>query len=293
MDRDKKKPIKIRFKELTNGRKAIYLYSYINGVNHREYLHLYIRPEVDKVAVRENKRAIAEAEKVLKERLQQLKVSTEVSATTTQSRRAARMEQVAQQAEGMLLTDWLTEFYDMQKRCGKRHLHGYTDLSRLITQFNPAIRLKEIDKEFCRGFISFLLSDYRMKNGNSIKQRTAYVHVGTLTTALNAAVNHGLMTDNPMSKLTSSERIKYIEVPRNFLTIEELKRLIATPCDRPEIKRAYLFACFTGLRISDIKSLKWRNISTDERGWVLSTVMQKSTKPVYIPLGYRGKAMVA
>ncbi len=277
------KPVKIRFKDAANGRKAIYLYSCINGKVCREYLHLFIQPEVDKAAVRANKRTLAEAEKILKERLLQLKMSA------APTRRAIEMQQVAQEAEGKLLTDWLAEFYDMQKRRGIKKLQSYTDLSRLITLFNPAIRLKEIDKDFCRGFISFLLSDYKTKDGNNIKQMTAYLHAGTLITALNAAVRNGLIPDNPMLKLTPSERIKFIEVPRDFLTIEELKRLIATPCDRPEIKRAYLFACNTGLRISDVKSLKWRNISTDERGWVLSTVMQKSTKPVDIPLGIEGR----
>ncbi|MCD8305994.1 MAG: site-specific integrase [Prevotella sp.] len=278
----KDKPVRIRFKDAANGRKAVYLYSCINGKVSREYLHLFILPEVDKAAVRANKRVIAEAERIVKERLLQLKMS----ATATPTRRAAAM---AQKAEGRLLTDWLSEFYDMQKRHGVRNLDAVTRLKKYITLFNPAIRLKEIDKDYCRSFIAFLLSDYTTKDGKHIAPKTAFNQTGTLITALNAAVRQGLIPDNPMLKLTSSERIKLKETPRDFLTIEELKRLIATPCDNAEVKRAYLFACNTGLRISDIIKLQWKNITIDERGWILSTVMQKSTKPVYIPLGIEAR----
>ena len=42
--------------------------------------------------------------------------------------------------------------------------------------------------------------------------------------------------------------------------MEELKRLDATPCDIPVLRRAAIFSCFTGLRVSDIMQLEWKHI---------------------------------
>lgn len=44
------------------------------------------------------------------------------------------------------------------------------------------------------------------------------------------------------------------EAKREYLTVEEVKRLIATPCRRDDMKAAFLFSCFCGLRIMDIKT---------------------------------------
>ena len=48
------------------------------------------------------------------------------------------------------------------------------------------------------------------------------------------------------------DRINWEEPKINYLEIEEVKRLAATPCKLDVLKRASLFACMTGLRISDI-----------------------------------------
>ena len=53
------------------------------------------------------------------------------------------------------------------------------------------------------------------------------------------------------------DKIEWKEVKKEYLTLDEVKLLAATPCRIPVLKRASLFACMTGLRISDILQLKW------------------------------------
>ena len=60
--------------------------------------------------------------------------------------------------------------------------------------------------------------------------------------------------------------------------------MIATPFFNEPVRRAYLFSCFCGLRISDIRKLRWRDISTSGGQWHVSVVMTKTSNPVYIPL---------
>ena len=66
--------------------------------------------------------------------------------------------------------------------------------------------------------------------------------------------------------------------------MDEIKTLIATDCPREDVKRAYLFACYCGLRLSDIYELRWRDLSKDGEQWRASVVMQKTTTPIFLPL---------
>ena len=57
-------------------------------------------------------------------------------------------------------------------------------------------------------------------------------------------------------------------------------QLSKAECEKPEVKRAFLFACFTGLRFSDIKALKWENV----KGSQLEIRQEKTDEIVNIPL---------
>lgn len=45
-----------------------------------------------------------------------------------------------------------------------------------------------------------------------------------------------------------------------YLTIEELQKLVQTDMAYPELRRAFLFSCLTGLRRSDIAKLTWGEV---------------------------------
>lgn len=66
-----------------------------------------------------------------------------------------------------------------------------------------------------------------------------------------------------------NKHLERIEAKRNrieFLTFEELYELSKTPCDIPVLKRASLFSCLTGLRISDVMKLQWPDIVPNIKG---------------------------
>lgn len=71
---------------------------------------------------------------------------------------------------------------------------------------------------------------------------------------------------------------------REFLTVDEVKRLIETPCRRPDIKGAFLFSCFCGLRISDVKGLQWKNVIKDGEKIHIQITQYKTKRPLFLPL---------
>ncbi len=60
-----------------------------------------------------------------------------------------------------------------------------------------------------------------------------------------------------------SLRLKRRDTERTFLKLTEIEKLAQTPCRDHEVKRAFLFSCFTGLRLSDIRALQWQQIKGD------------------------------
>lgn len=57
-----------------------------------------------------------------------------------------------------------------------------------------------------------------------------------------------------------ANKVKAEASRREYLTIEELKLLIATECKSEIMKQAFLFSCLCGLRVSDIRKLKWSDL---------------------------------
>lgn len=272
-----KSPIKIRFKAMKNGYQSIYLDCYHDGCRSYEYLKLYLVPETDDKAVRQNAAAMRQAAAALKARLRELKKQSPVSKRIV-SEKAPQND--------LTLSEWLARFKEIQRSRGVKDLYAIDRLRDIITDMgHDDVALKTVDKDFCLSFMEYLKTGYRTASGQPLKSKTVFNRQCTLITALNAAVRKGVIPANPMNRLSHYERAKANKGKREYLTIDEVKALIATPCKREDIKRAYLFACNCGLRLGDVRKLKWGDITKDGHRWLLSVVMNKSEKPVHIPLG--------
>jgi integrase len=66
------------------------------------------------------------------------------------------------------------------------------------------------------------------------------------------------------------------------LEVDEYLKLLNTPCLNEEVKAAFIFCCYTGLRWVDVKKLEWKDI----RGKVLTTriIQAKTGQPVTLTL---------
>lgn len=67
-----KEPVRLRMKELANGNKSLYLDIYRNGKRTYEYLKMYLIPETDYNARRQNQATMAAANAIKSKRIIQL-----------------------------------------------------------------------------------------------------------------------------------------------------------------------------------------------------------------------------
>ena len=270
----------MRFKPLKDGRRHIYLDIYKDGKRTYEYLKLYLLPESDAGAEKTNAKTIKEAEAILKKRIRELKKEPEESKYLK--------KEVETPKDEMLLLDWIKVFEELQRRRGVKSLGATKRFCASIQDFGKNPKLKDIDKFFCLAYIDYLRS-YTKKDGTDYSVKSKFDMFECLNNAINTAIQQEILTANPINKIDRSERIRRKESQRDFLTIDEVKRLIATPCDNPTVKQAYLFACSCGLRIGDVLNLKWKDISEEKGTWRASILMLKSQRPLYIPLGEQAR----
>lgn len=267
-----KSPFKLRRRKLADGRMSLFLDRSVNDGHEYEFLQLYLLPETSSTAKRQNARTLREAEEILQARTEALlnaKAETELADSGT----------------GVLLSDWLQTSCNNHKMRGLRDYEGILTLRKILLTFRPNVRLSEIDKQFCLDMIDWFRNTYiNKRTGTTIGARTADTYCQRFRTALNEAVREGLIDKNPWNRLETIEKIKKPESKREYLTIDEIRSMIATDCPNELVKKAYLFSCFTGLRISDVRNLKRGDIYQENGQAFVSVVMKKTTKPLYIPL---------
>lgn len=272
-----KEPVKMRFKNLTNGSKSIYLDIYVDGKRSYEYLKLYILPELNAKIKEQNRTTMAAAEKIKSQRIIQL----------TEDR--ASLRHVSKRAE-ILVADWLDTYREDREKNGARGMKIVNKVKRLLEQYRKGVRMKDVNKEFLLGFIDFLRNDYLSPQGKPIAAYTQRGYFGIFNSALNAAVQADVIPDNPVNRLTPQERIKAPESKREYLSIDEIRTLIATECSHEIVKRAFMFSCYCGLRLSDVYALKWKDLVRDGDIWRVGIVMKKTATPNYLPLSKQATA---
>lgn len=249
-----KEPIKLRKRPNTTGTVSLYLDIYIDGKRTYEWLKLYLVPEKTRRDKEKNIETMRLAEAIRAKRIVDLKNGKFGF-------------------EGDFATR--TRFFDYyramcEKRLGNESRgnwgNWYSCLHHL-KKYEPHedITFADITSEWVHGFKDYLEYDAiawqhdertRLKEkGLSRNSKVSYFN--KLRACINQAFEEHIIPTNPLRGI---EGFKAEEGTRMYLTINEVKRLAETECDYPEIKRAFLFSCLTGLRRSDILKLTWSEV---------------------------------
>lgn len=116
----------------------------------------------------------------------------------------------------------------------------------------------EVNVDLCKKFREYLLNAKQLKHSNRpISLNSASGYYSTFRGLLKIAYRDKWLRENINDYL---DKIEPQDVKKEYLTLDEVKKLAATPCDIPVLKAASLFACMTGLRISDILNLQWEDL---------------------------------
>lgn len=157
---------------------------------------------------------------------------------------------------------------------------NYKTLLNNLERFRKGALITDIDYQFIVSYDKWL-------RDSGIMHNTRISRLRLLRAILNEAKKRDLISSNPFERF----RIQQMVSKKGYITTEQLSKLEKMQLKgRDDIVRdAFLFGCYTGLRFSDIISLRQDNI---QDGWLIKK-MQKTGSTVEIPLGelFGGKAL--
>jgi len=116
------------------------------------------------------------------------------------------------------------------------------------------ITAKRLNYKKCNNFLKFLQEHKDIKSDETVKS-----YFGVFRKVINSAIRDGLLKSNP----TTGIKVKKSrpQLHKQILEIHEIEELQNAYCGNDEVKRAFLFTCFTGLGISECRKLTWSRIN--------------------------------
>ena len=283
-----KEPVRIRFKQLSNGNQSIYLEyytgdvirkeNYVGGKRKYEFLKLYLIPERTREDKAKNEATLALAKAIQSKRIVEVQNDAHGFQNTNKSR--------------VNLLDYLENIGKQSAEQGSRN-YARTVLNtvRALRLFRgDYIAFRDVDKEFLSEFTDYLrqmpkASKYGvLKTGGRLSNNSVVSYYGTLRTAINRAYKEGIITVNPTKEFDFASKVRQEPSRREYLTLDELKTLINTECRHEIVKRAFLFSCLCGLRVSDIRKLRWCDLQRSSGRVRIEITVQKTKEPLYLPI---------
>jgi hypothetical protein len=246
--------VSLRQKKISKGRKSLYL-DFYPPIPHpepgeptrREFLRLYI---YDKTKTPIDKQHNTETVKIgesIRQKRENFLNKPEIY--SQQEKEQLRLSELGEQC--------FIEYFKKlaNKRKASNHDNWISALNYLDTFTNGNLKFTDLNQKFFEDFKEYLLNTKSNRsNKKNLSQNSAVSYFNKVKAALKQAFKEDILQYDLNAKV---KPIKTVETRREYLTEEELNKLVKTPCNFVILKRAALFSALTGLRYSDIQKMVW------------------------------------
>lgn len=252
---------KLGAKVLSDGRESLFLDFYLGFQmaissktgkeykrvnNKREYLSLYLWQAPRTPLERQNNKETLELAKKI---------------------RFERAQQLLEDAEGYRLKkdrdinflDWMWSYYEAYTKADKRHIkRAYTVFIDFLkatpeySKFAKRIKPQQLTKDMMLAFTEYLQHRFKGEGAHTLYARFKKI--------IKSAVEHDVMRKNPTTGV--SIKIDNGALKKDVLSIDEVEQMMATHYvgENPDIRRAFIFCLYSGLRFCDVKDLTYANV---------------------------------
>lgn len=147
---------------------------------------------------------------------------------------------------------------------------------------SDTILFSQIDVSMLESLKQYLLTAPQGgKKSGTLSQNSASTYFSIIKAALKQAFVDGYLMIDIAAKVKS---ISGKESRREHLSVEELNRLIETPCERQVLKRAAIFSALTGIRHCDIQKMTWGEIRERNGKHFVDFTQEKTDGVEYMPI---------
>ncbi|MGJ5642804.1 tyrosine-type recombinase/integrase [Formosa sp. S-31] len=248
--------VKLRKRKLAKGATKFYLDIYQNGERFYEFLDFRIE-STDTKSVKEDKIKLANV----------IRSQRELDIISSNNKFIPKYK------KNVNFFDFAEAFILNYKKKDVRMIQATLNQFKKFIE-NPKLRLTDINHSIMLKYMDYL------NDVSGLTGVTPHNYFTRFKKILKEAEIQGLITENPASKIKFQKKGNPDELKKQVLTTDEIQTLANTPCGNNELKRAFLFACYTGLGYAEIKKLKWANIANNR----LTTRREKTDQKVDIKL---------
>ena len=271
--------VSLRQKKISKGRKSLYLDFYppiphpeTGEPTRREFLGLYIYEKAKTPIDKQHKIETLKIGESIRQKRENFLNKPEIY--SQYEKEQLRLKELGEQC--------FVEYFNKlaNKRKASNHDNWISALKYLKTFTNGSLKFADLNQKFLEDFKDYLLTTKSNRsNKTTLSQNSAASYYSKVKAALKQAYRDGILQYDLNAKV---EPIKERETRREYLTLEELNKLVKTDCNNPLLKRAALFSALTGLRFSDIQKMTWGELEyINEEGYSLNFT-QKKTKGVEV-----------
>ena len=271
--------VTLRQKKISKGRKSLYLDFYppiphpeTGEPTRREFLGLYIYEKPKTPIDKQNNIEALKIGESIRQKRQNFLDKPEIY--SQYEKEQLRIKELGEQS----FIEYFAKLAD--KRKSSNHDNWISALNYLKAFTNGRLKFADLNQKFLEDFKEYLLTTKSTRsNKTTLSQNSAVSYFNKVKAALKQAYKDGILQTDLNAKV---KPIKAAETRREYLTLDELNKLVKTPCNNPLLKRAALFSALTGLRFSDIQKMTWGELEyIDGQGYFLN-FNQKKTKGVEV-----------
>ena len=173
----------------------------------------------------------------------------------------------------------------MDKECAKRN-HMHESMAKKFRAFvNDHCPVRNVNRELCQNFADYLVdapNQRSTKAKTKISSSTASLYQSYFYSFIHQAFIDKVLPEDYCDGKKAGKRESKI---KEFFTLDEVKLMAASECRHPVMKRAVIFSCLTGLRLSDIRKLRWEDIEVaPDGGYSMNIVTKKTKEAATLPL---------
>lgn len=248
---------KLMQKTLADGRQSLYLEYYmgynkvidettgkekIKHVRSKEFLGLYLLP---------NPRTPEERQR----NKENLALASEIRIDKEKELNARRYDKALPIKQRINFLDFFQNYIDNYTKKDIRMMQGALQrfksfLAESYPNMQTNIKPEQMTKEMMTQFVEYLQKHSVGEGARGYFQRFKKV--------IKYAVDKDIFLKNPCNGITCI--VDDTALTKDVLSLEEIKILADTPYQNPEIKRAFLFCLYAGLRYCDVVDLKYSNV---------------------------------
>ncbi|SIQ14809.1 Arm DNA-binding domain-containing protein [Marinobacterium stanieri] len=232
------------------------------------------REPIDGVA-KINKSSIAYAENKRKVILTEIKENRfDYAAHFPASAKAAQFSGYGGQVIGRTVFQGVEQWLKVQEvRKAASTYRNYRHKARHVLDHWGKRRIADIPKSEIEMFQSQLLA-------NGLAPKTVNDIFTVVRGVWGNAYNDGAIQSNPLDRIENIERDSDQNTADPF-TREELERIASIKTNRPQDVNMVMFACWSGLSLSELIALSWEDIDTEQ--WTLKVIRAKVGPQYKVP----------